>query len=183
MKTFHAIIVLLVAYLTVFCEAAMPGFRRVLGAQVELLPALTVYAALTTSLNVVVLLSVCGGLLFDSLSANPLGVSILPLFVVGFLIAWRRDLILRDEPFAQFVLGFAASAVAPVLTMLLLLTTGITPMLGWGLLWHWLVMSIGGGFATPVLFAFFGWVNTVFGYQPAVESSFRPDREIRRGRS
>ncbi|HMP81438.1 MAG TPA: hypothetical protein PKA41_01875 [Verrucomicrobiota bacterium] len=182
MRAFHAIIVLLVAFLAVFCEAAMPGVRRVIGTQLDVLPPLMVYAALATSLNVVALVAVCGGLWFDSLSANPLGVSVLPLFIVGFLIALRRDLILRDQPFAQFVLGFAASAVAPALTLLLLLTTGNTPMLGWGLLWHWLVMSLGGGIATPVLFAFFGWINKVFGYQPVVETSFRPDREIRRSR-
>lgn len=183
MKAFHAIIVLLVVFLAVFCEAALPGFRRVLGAQVDLLPALMVYAALSTSLSVVVLLSVGGGLLFDSLSANPLGVSILPLFAIGFPLLLHRDLILRDQWFAQFVLGVAASAIVPALTVLLLLTTGNTPMLGWGTVWQWIVMSAGGGMATPVLFAFFGWINRVFGYQPVVENSFRPDREIRRGRS
>ena len=183
MKAFHAIMVLLVAFLAVFCEAALPGFRRVLGAQVDLLPALMVYAALNTGLSVVVMLAVGGGLIFDSLSANPLGVSILPLFAVGFLISLRRDLILRDQWFAQFVLGVAASASAPALTVLLLLTSGQGPMLGWGSIWQWIVMSAGGGMATPVLFAFFGWINRVFGYQRIVETSFRPDREIRRGRS
>ena len=34
------------------------------------------------------------------------------------------------------VLGGAASAVVPVLTLLLLLTTGHTPLLGWGTLWQ-----------------------------------------------
>ena len=53
-------------------------------------------------------------MLFDSLSANPLGVSVLPLFLVGFLIYRQRELILRDQPFAQFVLGLGASAAVPV---------------------------------------------------------------------
>jgi rod shape-determining protein MreD len=182
MKAFQITIVLLAAFLAVFAEAALPGFRRVLGAQVDLLPALMVYAALNTSLHVVVLLAIAGGLMFDSLSANPLGVSILPYFTVGFLIVLRRDLILRDQLFAQFVLGFAASALAAGLSVLTLMTLGETPMIGWGSLWQCAVMSLGGGMATPVIFAVFGWINRVFGYQPIVESSFRPDREIRRGR-
>jgi hypothetical protein len=41
----------------------------------------------------------------------------LPLFAVGMAIFLRRELILRDQPFAQFVLGFAASAVTPALTV------------------------------------------------------------------
>jgi len=35
--------------------------------------------------------------------SHPLGTSILPLFAVGFLIFFRRDLILRELAFAQFV--------------------------------------------------------------------------------
>ena len=65
-----------------------------------------------------------GGLWFDSLSANPLGVSVLPLFVVGLAIHVKRELIVRDQTFAQVVLGAAAPALAvPLLTLLLLLTT------------------------------------------------------------
>ena len=75
-----------------------------------------VYAALNTNLVTVSLLAVLGGLWFDALSANPLGVTILPLFAVGFPICLQRDLILRELPFAQIVLGAAASAVVPVLT-------------------------------------------------------------------
>ena len=44
-----------------------------------------------------------GGLWFDSLSANPLGVSVLPLFLVGLAIHLNRELILRDQAFAQVV--------------------------------------------------------------------------------
>ena len=56
------------------------------GTQINLLPALIVVAAFYGGGRAVALLSICGGLWFDSLSANPLGVSILPLFVVGQFI-------------------------------------------------------------------------------------------------
>jgi rod shape-determining protein MreD len=176
-------LIFLAAFLAVFWEAAFPGIRNVLGAQVSLLPALMVYAALNAGLTIMALLALVSGLLFDSLSANPLGVSILPLFVVGLLIYLRRDLLLREQPFAQFVLGFLASAIAPVGAVLLLLTLGQSPLLGWGSLWQWVVMSLGGAVATPILFTLFGWFHRVLGYQPVVETSFRSDREIRRGRN
>ena len=88
---------------------------------------------------------------------------------------------MRELPFAQFILGAIASAVVPALSVLLLLTGGQQPLLGWGSLWQWLVMTAGGAAATPVLFSF-GWCHHALGYQPRAETSFRPDREIRRGR-
>jgi len=148
-----------------------------------LLPPLMVYASLRARPALIVVLAVWGGLCFDSLSANPFGVSLFPLLVVGFAIYLRRDLILRDQPYAQFVLGFAASALTPLLTVLLLLTGGQSPILGWGSLWQWLVMSLGGAVAAPIFFFVFDWCDRTFGYRRVTETSFRPDREIRRGRS
>ena len=101
---------------------------------------------------------------------------------MDFVISLQRDMILRGLPFTQMVLGTVACAVVPVLTVLLLLTAGKEPLLGWGSLWQWLVMTAGGAVATPVIFALFERCHYAFGYQPRVETSFRPDREIHRGR-
>jgi rod shape-determining protein MreD len=183
MNAVSTILILAAAFLAVFGEAAFPLLRHWLGAQVDLLPVLMVYAALNADIVTISLLAVLGGLWFDALSANPLGVSILPLFAVGFVIYLQRELILREVPFAQFVLGAVASAVVPVLSVLLLLTGGQEPLLGWGSIWQWLVMTAGGAVAAPIVFEFFSRCQHAFGYQPRTETSFRPDREIRRGRN
>jgi hypothetical protein len=180
MNPLQTILILAAAFLAVFGEARLGGLRQWLSAQVDLLPALMVFAALNADIVTVSLLAIFGGLWFDTLSANPPGVSILPLFVVGFVIWLQRELILRELPFAQLVLGAIASAVAPVLSVLMLLTLGQQPLLGWGSLWQWLVMITGGAVATPVMFVLFDWCNHAFGYQPRTEPSFRPDREIQR---
>ncbi len=182
MNLFNTILILAAAFLAVFGEAAFPLLRHWLGAQVDLLPVLMVYAALNTDIVTVSLLALLGGMWFDALSANPLGLSSLPLFAIGFVIYLQRELILREVPFAQFVLGAVASAAAPAACVLLLLTGGQEPLLGWGSLWQWLVMTVGGAVATPIVFEFFNWCQKAFGYQPRTEPSFRPDREIRRGR-
>jgi hypothetical protein len=181
-KAFNSILVLVAAFIAVFAEAVISGPRHLLGAQIDLLPALVIFAALNTNIVVVSLLAVFGGLWFDSLSANPLGLTILPLFVVGFPIFLQRDLILRELPFAQVVLGGIASAVVPLLAVLLLLTAGQTPLLGWGSLWQWIIMTAGGAVATPVLFTLFEWCDDALGYKPRIETSFRSDREILRDR-
>jgi cell shape-determining protein MreD len=182
MKAFNSILVLVAAFFVVFAEAVVAAPRHLLGAQIDLLPALVVYAALETNIVVVSLLAVLGGLWFDSLSANPLGLTILPLIAVGFPIFLQRDLILRELPFAQVILGGIASAVIPLFAVLLLLTAGQKPLLGWGSLWQWIVMTAGGAAATPVFFTLFEWCDDALGYKPRTETSFRPDREILRDR-
>ena len=182
MNPFNTLLLLAGAFLAVFAEAVLQWPRHWLGAQVDVLPVLMIYAALNADIATVSALAVLGGLWFDSLSANPAGTSIVPLFAVGFPIWLRRDLILRELPFAQVILGAAASAVAPVLSVLLLLTAGRSPLLGWGTLWQWLVMTAGGAAATPLIFGLFERCNRALGYRQESETSFRPDREIRRGR-
>jgi cell shape-determining protein MreD len=182
MSFFQPILILGFAFVAVFCEAALPAPRHWLGAGIDLLPALMVYTALNASLATVCLLAVLGGVWFDSLSANPLGVTILPLFVTGFAVYFRRELILRDLPFAQVVLGTAASAVVPVLTVLLLLNGGRQPLVGWGSLWQWIVMTAGGAAATPFIFALFEWFGRTLGYRERTEMGFRLDREIQHGK-
>lgn len=182
MNWLTTLFIMAAAFLAVFWEAAFQGVRHILGVQIDLLPSLVVYAALCTNLQTVCLLACLGGLWFDSLSANPLGISILPLFAVGFAIHLWRDLILRDQPFAQTILGLAAGAATPLLALLLLLTIGRAPQLGWGTLWQLIVLSAGGALTTPFFFLLFEWLQKTFIHSPIAESSFRPDREIRRGR-
>jgi rod shape-determining protein MreD len=182
MIALNSISILIAVFLAVFWEAAFSGIRHLLGAQIDLLPALMVYASLTSGLTTLSGGALLGGLLYDTLSANPLGISVLPLFLVGILIYRQRELILRDEAFAQFFLGLLASGAVPLLTLLLLLTLGHAPLVSWGLLWQWIVMTLGGAVATPVLFQLFAWFDRALNYRRTTEGSFRQDREIRRGR-
>lgn len=183
MNWLNTILVLLTALLAVFAESAFDFTRRLLGAQIDLLPPLIVYVSLSRDLGTLALLAVGGGLCFDALSANPLGATVLPLFAVGLVIQRKRSLILRDQFTAQWVLGLLASAGVPLLTLLVLLSAGQTPLLGWGSFWQWVVVSAAGAVLTPAVFRFFDLINRTFNYRPAHESSFRPDREIRRGRA
>lgn len=183
MTALSTILLLLAAFVTVFCEAAFAGLRQLLGAQIDLLPVLMVYAGLFTGTTAVAALAVFGGLCFDALSANPLGVSVLPLFIIGFFVHLNREWILRDEPFAQMVLGLIASALAPALSLLLMLSMGATPLVGWASLWQWAVMSVGGGLTAPLVFRLLAALDRALNYRRVIHTPFRPDREIRRGRS
>jgi rod shape-determining protein MreD len=182
MNSLGTIVILLTAFLVVFLESSVRGLRLLLGAQIDLLPALMTYTALSSSLVTVTLLAICAGLWFDALSANPLGITILPLFVIGALLHQHRDLLLRDQITARSLLGLAASAALPVLVLLLLLATGHRPLIGWSTLWQCLVMAVAGALVTPLWFALFHHIERALHHPVRSESSFRPDREIQRGR-
>jgi len=183
MGRFRTISVLCAVFVGVFLQARCGFTRHLLGAQLELLPPLMVYASLTGQPGLIALVAVWGGLCLDALSVNPLGISILPLFIVGFLIHRKRNMILHEQFTARFVLGAIAGAVVPVLTVLLLLSAGHKPLLGLGSVWQLLVMSAGAAVLTPAVFKLFELVDRAFAYRPLGQTSFRLDREIRRDKA
>ena len=64
----------------------------------------------------------------------------------------------------------------------LLLAGGSKPLVGWGSIWQLIVVALIGGSFTPLCFWFFDRLERMFSYQSISETSFRPDREIKRGR-
>ena len=118
------------AYLAVFVAAYPNGFRSTLGTQIDLLPPLVVYCALQSKWTTLAGITIFGGYLFDSLSANPLGLTTASLFISGCVIRVNRETILRDQTFAQLVIGFMASLATPVVSLLLLWLLGRPPSHG-----------------------------------------------------
>jgi cell shape-determining protein MreD len=181
MNRFNLVAILLTAFLAVFVESHFDLPRRLLGAKIDLLPALIVYTALSSGVFTLALLAICGGLWFDSLSMNPLGVTVLPLFVAGMVVQFCRDLILREQTYAQFVVGLLASTAVPQMTLVILVGAHQNPSLGWETAWQMFVMGVAGGALTPVCFLLFDAINHAFGHPQLVQTSFRPDRVIERG--
>jgi hypothetical protein len=169
-------------WLAVFGQTQFPVVTDWLAVPLTVLPALMVYTALTHGIFTVAILAVGAGLGVDSLSANPLGVSILPLFAVGFALQLRQHLILRDQTYAQFWLGLAAGLAVPIFTWVLLHLDSRPPIAGPFLIWQLFLIGIVNAGVCPALFKLFDTLRETFDYQPMTEGSFRPDREIKRGR-
>lgn len=177
---FLVISVWLAVFLGVWCTS----WRVLTGVPLDLLPSLMVYAGLTREVWTVALLSLFAGLTFDSLSLNPLGVTVLPLFFAGWFVNVNQELILSKESYAQFVLGAAAGGLCPMGSLIIItlfLGNRIeVPVLGWGTLWHWLMASLCGGAAVPLLFWAGAAVRRWFVYEVVPDQRFRGDREIKR---
>lgn len=176
------IILLACAYFAVFVEARFDIIRLGLKCQLDLLPPLMVFASLKLGLVAVVALSVFGGLLLDSISQNPLGVTTISLFLTGWLIHANKGLLLREERYAQFVLGMAASVAVPVISLTLLANLFEGIIFSGGLLWSLLVNGIAGGILAPLLCRLLEKLERAFSYQEDPMSTWRTDREIKRGR-
>lgn len=173
---------LLTGYTLIFLQARLTAFRDFFGFQLDLVPGLVVYAAIHFHFFAAISCAALLGLLFDSLSANPLGTTAFALVAVTFLAAYFREILLSEEFTAQFVLGAAATAGAHLLAVLILLFMGRQPLLGVWSLWIWVLVSAGGGLLTPVWFKLFARLDDALRYKEAPESSFRADRQIARGR-
>jgi rod shape-determining protein MreD len=182
MNRLETISILLAAWLAVAFEISFNGLRHTLGTQVSLLPALMVYVALSSSLPSVALLAIAGGLMQDAFSANPLGITTIALALTGFLLHYQRDLVLRDQLYAQVMMGALASSLVPACIVLALMNTSNPVPLTWRLLGQWLVMTAGGAVVTPLVFRLFALVNRLFTYQALPESHYRETRQIKRTR-
>ena len=179
----NSIFILVICYLAIYLEGSVFLLREWFGAQLDVLPAIIVYTALQEDLVTVGLTALLSGLLFDSLSANNLGVSAFSLLAVGIALQQFRGLLLRGEWTAQFLLGAGASLVCPLISIMVLMSLGNAPLLSWSTVWQLLFMAAGGGVCTPLCFRLFAWLNRTFNYQPAPEPGFRLNREMKRGRS
>src|SRR5258706_14226694 len=67
MIAFNSLMILIAAFIAVFLQSAMNGF---LGVQLDVLPALMVYAGLTAGPLTVATLALCGGVLFGPVFAE-----------------------------------------------------------------------------------------------------------------
>lgn len=182
MNLINSTLIFLIAFVAVFLQSYSQFFRHWLGFQPNLLPCLMVYAGLTQGWSSMSLMAVLGGLWMDTLSMNPLGVSILPLFLVGIVLEHYRPLILREQAYAQFMLGGGASLLVPVLTLMIIRSRGEQPIAGWRFAWQLAGLTLSGALLTPLLFGAIQKLQKAFNYQPAPEPNFRPNREIKYGR-
>ena len=178
-----ALVVFLTAgYALVFAQGRITTLRDLTGAQVDFLPGLMVYAAMAFRTEIVLGCALFFGLFYDSLSANVFGTTFTTLAVIGLIAARFRELLLSDQFITHWVLGLLASALAPLISLLLLNLCGAEPLIGVGSLWQWLIMIAAGGLATPLWFRFFNRLDDASRFKEMPEAVFRPDRQIARGK-
>lgn len=211
MNRIHAIILVIAAALIVFFQTIIQWPRQMLGVQVDLTPALVVFAALTVDRSCVVATALAGGFFMDALSMNPPGVSALALCVLGVIIYEIRDLVVREQMPTRMAIGGVASVVVTLTVLWLnsfwhamhgglpasswetasMLEIGAGPpgtaehgpLMGMGTFWQVLILGCCGALATPVIFFVLDLFIKALQHPTIGQGSFRSDRQIVRGRS
>jgi len=179
----QAVLLLAAAAACVYVQTVFPWGRRLTGVQPDLLPLVMVYAALLGDAGLVACLAVTGGLMFDSLSMNPLGTSVLSLLVVGLGVHSLRDVLMREALHAKCLLGALASTASALTGLIALMMSEQRPVLGWDLARAVAGQGMWGAVLAPAVFWLLGRLDRAFNHPRISPGSFRPDREIKRGRN
>ena len=166
MKAFFAFAILLTALVTIFFEATCQIPRDLTGAQIDPLPALMIVTGLRAPALAITALAIVGSLWQSSLSSDPLGIGILPLFALGMLMHLNVKSISHHHASSRFALGAIAGAFVPILTLCLLLLSGHQPMVGLYSLWQWTVSIIGSGLLALGFFPWLDWLDQTMEEQP-----------------
>ena len=83
---------------------------QLLGAQLNPLPALMLVVALRSPISTIGLLSVFGSFAQSALSSNPFGLSLIPLYLFGFIVHLYSRSLYHHHSGSRLALGAAAGA-------------------------------------------------------------------------
>ena len=179
-STFTSMI--LIAIGVVYLEARWTVVESGWRGQIDLLPVFAAYAALHGRVGVMAGVAAIGGCWFDVLSANPLGTSLLSLFLTAYLLHGMHEVLLKGQMAAQFFVCVLAGALNPTIAGLILWVLGTQPILGWGTLWQVLINAVCCGLAGPVLFLILNQLDQSLSYAPTAKPWNRPVVEVKRSK-
>ncbi|MGC8742470.1 MAG: rod shape-determining protein MreD [Verrucomicrobiia bacterium] len=179
----HTIFLVIIGYLAIALEATLfATIRGFTGINLDPLPAIIACSGLLSPIETIILVSLILGFMFDSISANPLGITAISLAIPGLLIHLGQGILVKKEWQTQFLSGVFAGALQPFISLFLLITMRYKPIFSVDSVFLISISAVICGFITPGVFKFLNWMDTTFNYSRVKTSSFRQDREIKRGR-
>lgn len=111
----------------IVAQCAIASAINIAGVKFDLMPALVLYAALSTSWPRTLAVAIVAGLIIDALSLGAFGLSLPPLAIAGVIINHFQKVLYRDQWPLQCVLAAGISLGCSIWTWLLL-HTGPTPL-------------------------------------------------------
>jgi len=166
MKSFLTLTILLTALITTYAASAWSLPKLILGTQLDPLPALVLVVALRTPITAIAALAIFASLTQSALSSNPLGISLLPLYTLGFIVHINSHNLSYHHIGTRFALGAAAGAAIPLMSLVLLILINKEPLIGWFSLWQWSVGIITSGLMALVFFPLVEWLDNSVEEQP-----------------
>jgi len=166
MKAFLTLTILLVALITTHVASAWRLPVQVLGTQLDPLPPLMLVVALRAPITTIAILAIFGSLAQSTLSSNPLGLSLLPLYALGFTVHINSPNLSHHHTCSRFALGAIAGALIPLMSLALLLLTNKEPLIGWFSLWQWSAGILSSGLMAVIFYPLIEWLDKSVEEQP-----------------
>jgi rod shape-determining protein MreD len=101
--------------IAVALQACLPSIWLLGGVRLEFLPALVAYAAFTMHRGRAIAIAIAAGLMQDSLSVAPFGMTALAYGIAAILMTNLREVLDRDLPWVQLGAGALTSAAVAIL--------------------------------------------------------------------
>lgn len=166
----------------VYTESVLDPLRNLLRAQPDLMPGLLLYAWLNSGPSWILLLAIWAGLCTCGVSQTPFAVTVLSLVAAGLIVFTNRSVLVRELVLTQVILGFGAGVAVTLFQWVMLASTGYKSATVWQVVWPALVTGLGCGLLAPAAWALLERLGSALAYREQTQPSFRPDREILRGR-
>lgn len=180
-NAFEVTTLLIIGYLLVCIQAAFDGFVFWMQGYIWF-PCLVVAYALVRQPPVVSgLLCIVIGFWIDSLSVNPLGLSILSMAAAALLAgkAWRNWA--GDRFLSMFAPGFVLGFTFPVIGIMTARMIGESPLGGWRLFLSTMVSGLIIGVLTPPFYRLVDLAMGTLRFKTVYHQEPRDIREIHRG--
>lgn len=152
-------------------ESMVPPLALLGQAKLPLLMSVVLYYALHGSTTVMGVAVLAAGLLYDTLSPVPLGMSLLFLVAAGWVASRFRGLVMIDSAVTGFFFGAAAGLGMTLLQGLLLLRGGLVSVTPATVLVRGAATALLGGCCTPVVFFAIGKLDRMAGNREPGEAS------------
>jgi len=182
MKAFLTLTILLVALITTYAASVWNLPKQTLGTQLDPLPALMLVVALRAPIATIALLAIFASLTQSALSSNPLGLSLLPLYALGFTVHINSHNLSHYRTGSRFALGAAAGAIIPLMSLALLFLINKEPLIGWFSLWQWAAGILSSGLMALIFSPLIGWLDKSVEEQPLAAPFDTTTRIIRHHR-
>ena len=166
MKSYSTLTILLIALISIYVASAWNLPRQLFGAQLDPLPALMLVVALRSPISTIGMLSVFGSFAQSALSSNPFGLSLIPLYLFGFIVHLYSRSLYHHHSGSRLALGAAAGALIPIMSLGLLLVANKEPLFGWFTLWQWAIGTLSSGLIALMFFPLIEWLDKSVEEQP-----------------
>lgn len=153
------LVVIALSFFLFWIQSGVIFFSGILGVKLNLIPVVALYIALYRSWSELFAFVVVSCLLYDSVSLNPLGATLLSLIIPTYVVYSYRSVLLLDSLWVQMFFGFLVTVFSEGATLLILTGLPVTPTIDGTLVWTFVVLGVTGSVLAPIVFGILSLLN------------------------